>query len=443
MQRAHAIANGVFVVAVNRVGVEGGLEFWGGSFVSDPFGNILAKASADREEVLVVDCDRALHRGDATQLAVPARPPHRRVRRSRQALPRLRSDLSPMNQAGVPGELGYRMPAEWEPHRATWLSWPHNRESWPGKMEPVPAIWARLAGALVGGEDVNILVNDAAARRGAEAVLAAEGVDAARISFFEVPTNDAWMRDHGPTFVVRGGHREPVALIDWTYNSWGGKYPPWDDDDRVPSRLAELLGMPIFHPGIVLEGGSIEVNGAGTLMTTESCLLNPNRNPGWTRDRLERTLADYLGVRHFIWLGDGIVGDDTDGHIDDLTRFVSESRVATVVEDDAGEENYAPLLENLERLQRARDQDGRGLEIVTLPMPPPLWYAGQRLPASYANFYVGNEVVVVPTFDCDRDDEALAVLQACFPGREIVGIGAVDLVLGLGAFHCITQQQPR
>ncbi len=347
-----------------------------------------------------------------------------------------------MNRDRLPGALGYRMPAEWEPHRATWLSWPHNAESWPGKMEPVPAVWARLVGALVGGEDVNILVNDAAARRGAEAVLAAEGVDARRVSFLEIPTNDAWMRDHGPTFVVRDSDGDRVAMIDWRYNAWGGKYPPFDHDDRVPAQLAERLGMPIFHPGIVLEGGSIEVNGAGTLMTTESCLLNPNRNPDLSRDQLERILSDYLGVRHFIWLGDGIVGDDTDGHIDDLTRFVAERKVVTVIEDDASDENYEPLIANLERLRLACDQEGRGLEIVTLPMPPPLSFEGQRLPASYANFYIANGVVVVPTFDSDRDDEALATLQSCFPDRAIVGIRAVDLVLGLGAFHCVTQQQP-
>lgn len=347
-----------------------------------------------------------------------------------------------MEESRSPSDLGYRMPAEWEPHRATWLSWPHNAESWPGKMEPVPAIWARLVGALIEGEEVCILVNDGASRRAAEAVLLAEGIDPGRVRFFEIPTNDAWMRDHGPTFVVRSDERDRVALIDWTYNSWGGKYPPWDDDDRVPSRLAERLQLPIFHPGIVLEGGSIEVNGAGTLMTTESCLLHPNRNPGWSRDRLERTLADHLGVRHFVWLGDGIAGDDTDGHIDDLTRFVSPTKVVTVVEDDAGDENYQPLVENLERLEQARDQEGRGFEILTLPMPPAVWFAGQRLPASYANFYIGNQAVVVPTFRSDRDERALTVLQECFPERRVVGIDAVDLVLGLGAFHCITQQQP-
>ena len=347
-----------------------------------------------------------------------------------------------MSSTDTPAYLGYRMPAEWERHAATWLSWPHNRESWPGKMDPVPAIWARLVAALVGGEDVHILVNDAAARRAAEAVLIAHEVALERISLHEIPTNDAWMRDHGPTFVVRDGAARQLARIDWTYNSWGGKYPPWDDDDRVPARLAEMLGMPVFRPGVVMEGGSIEVNGVGTLMTTEACLLNVNRNPHLDRDGLERVLADHLGVRHFIWLGDGVEGDDTDGHIDDLSRFVSPRTVVTVVEDDASDANYEPLRDNLMRLEQSSDQDGRSLEIVALPMPSPVNYAGQRLPASYANFYIANEVVVVPTYRCAADDRALELLEPLFPGRRVVAIDAVDLVLGLGAFHCITQQQP-
>lgn len=347
-----------------------------------------------------------------------------------------------MSAVETPAALGYRMPAEWEPHAATWLSWPHNRESWPGKMEPVPAIWARLVGELVRGEDVHILVADAAMQAQAQAELSAQGVALARVHFHHIATNDAWMRDHGPTFVVRDAPRRQVAMIDWRYNSWGGKYPPWDADDRVPRQLAELLGLPRFRSDVVMEGGSIEVNGAGTLMTTEACLLNPNRNPHLTRDDLEQILADHLGVRHFIWLGDGVAGDDTDGHIDDLSRFVAADTVVTVVEDDAGDENHAPLRDNLRRLERARDQDGQRFRIVVLPMPEPVIFDGQRLPASYANFYIANEVVVVPTYRCDADERALAALAPLFPGRRVVGLDAVDLVLGLGAFHCITQQQP-
>lgn len=231
-------------------------------------------------------------------------------------------------------------------------------------------------------------------------------------------------------------------MVDWSYNSWGGKYPPWDDDDRVPARLAEMLSLPIFRPGIVLEGGSVEVNGAGTLMTTESCLLNPNRNPHLNRSDIERILSDHLAVGNFVWLGDGVDGDDTDGHIDDLARFVSPTQVVTVVEEDATDVNYRPLRDNLRRLEKSRDQDGRLLDVVTIPMPPPLIVDGQRLPASYANFYIANRCVVVPVFGCDADEVALSTIQGCFPGREVVALDAVDLVLGLGAFHCITQQQP-
>ncbi len=359
-------------------------------------------------------------------------------------------------------------------------------------MEPIPGVWARLTKALTGGEDVCILVNDEASQRSAEAALAAEDALSERVSFYRVATNDAWMRDHGPTFLVRRqsitaqevlrdgpakawppqherkepaptvraagerrqsvrgrdvreGHREEVgdvAMVDWSYNSWGGKYPPWDDDDRVPARLAEMLSLPIFRPGIVLEGGSVEVNGAGTLMTTESCLLNPNRNPHLNRSDIERILSDHLAVGNFVWLGDGVDGDDTDGHIDDLARFVSPTQVVTVVEEDATDVNYRPLRDNLRRLEKSRDQDGRLLDVVTIPMPPPLIVDGQRLPASYANFYIANRCVVVPVFGCDADEVALSTIQGCFPGREVVALDAVDLVLGLGAFHCITQQQP-
>jgi agmatine deiminase len=254
-----------------------------------------------------------------------------------------------------------------------------------------------------------------------------------------VPTNDAWMRDHGPTFVTRPG---ATALIDWDFNAWGGKYPPWEDDDRVPRHLAALLDLPLFRPGIVLEGGSIDVNGRGTLLTTESCLLNPNRNPQLDRAAIERILCAYLGVRHVVWLGDGIVGDDTDGHIDDLSRFVGPGKIVTVVEDDPADENYGLLRDNLQRLRAARDQDGRPFEIVTLPMPAAVYHEETRLPASYANFYVGNAAVLVPTFGCAADAQALTILQGLFPTRRIVAINAVDLVWGLGAFHCITQQQP-
>jgi agmatine deiminase len=332
------------------------------------------------------------------------------------------------------------MPAEWERHAATWLSWPHKDASWPGKLERIPPLWVEMVRALVVGEDVNILVNEAAPAPRVRELLTRAGVPLARVHLHAVPTDDAWMRDHGPTFITRDGGG--LALVDWRYNAWGGKYPPWDQDDRVPSAVARILGVEAFSPGIVLEGGSIDVDGRGTLLTTESCLLNPNRNPQLARPEIEQFLCDYLGARRILWLGDGIVGDDTDGHIDDLTRFVAPAVVVTVLEEDPRDENYARLRDNYRRLQSMRDAHGAALRVVVLPMPEPVSYDGARLPASYANFYVGNAAVLVPVFGGARDAAALATLQSLFPGRHVVGINAVDLVWGLGAFHCVTQQQP-
>jgi agmatine deiminase len=351
------------------------------------------------------------------------------------------SDLTPTPES--PAALGYRMPAEWERHAATWLSWPHKEASWPGQLDSIPPIWAAIVRALVAGEDVAILVNDAAPAAQVRALLVRAGVPLDRVRLYEVPTDDAWIRDHGPIFVTRRtGSRAGLALVDWKYNAWGGKYPPWDRDDRVPLAVAQLLGVDAFSPGIVLEGGSIDVDGQGTLLTTEACLLNPNRNPQLGRGEIEQYLCDYLGVRRVLWLGEGIVGDDTDGHVDDLTRFVAPGVVVTVLEDNPRDENHARLQDNYRRLQSMHDAHGRTLRIVSLPMPEPIFYDGTRLPASYANFYIGNAAVLMPVFGGRRDAEALATLRSLFPGRQVVGINAVDLVWGLGAFHCVTQQQP-
>jgi agmatine deiminase len=339
----------------------------------------------------------------------------------------------------TPRELGYRMPAEWEPHEATWLSWPHNLETWPGNFEPVPPVFAEIARALATDEEVRILVGTEELERSARTALA--GVDLANVRFFRIPTNDSWMRDHGPIFVKDAAGA--VALTDWGYNAWGGKYPPFDRDDRVPSTIGEILRLTVFRPGMVLEGGSIDVNGRGTLLTTEQCLLNPNRNPTLSRAEIETRLRDHLGVDHIVWLGEGIEGDDTDGHVDDLTRFVAPGTVVTAVEQDPADANHRPLQDNLARLRAVKDQDGRPLRIVELPMPPAIDYDGRRLPASYANFYVGNASVLVPVFDHPRDEVACATLARVFPKRRIVPIRCTDLVWGLGAIHCVTQQQPR
>lgn len=345
--------------------------------------------------------------------------------------------------SATPAALGYRMPAEWAPHRGTWLSWPHKEASWPGKFEPVPAIFARMVRELAAHEEVHINVAGAEMEAQVGSMLRESGVPAARVFFHHNPTNDAWCRDHGPIFVQRerSGRREE-AIIDWGFNAWGGKYPPFADDDVVPTRIAAELGLPVFAPGIIMEGGSLDVNGRGTLLTTESCLLNPNRNPSLGPSEIERCLREYLGVTNILWLGDGILGDDTDGHVDDLTRFTDASTVVTVVEDDPRDPNFEPLRDNLARLREMRDQDGERLRVVTLPMPRPLEHDGQRLPASYANFYIANGIVLLPTYDPEHDTAAIETLQPLFPTRRVVGIDCTDLVWGLGAFHCVSQQWP-
>lgn len=339
----------------------------------------------------------------------------------------------------TPAELGYRMPAEWEPHAATWLSWPHNRESWPGQFDPIPEVWAQLASTISACEQVHILAGGEAVMAQARAMVG----HLPNISLHDIPTNDAWTRDHGPTFLAappRSG-LEP-ALVHWGYNAWGGKYPPFDQDVQVPRRIAELLKFRRFEPGIILEGGAIDVNGAGALLTTEQCLLNPNRNAHLSRQEIERYLADYLGARHVIWLSGGIVGDDTDGHIDELARFVNRRTVVAAVQTDSADENYRPLSENFDRLLSATDEEGRELEVVPLPMPRPVYFGEHRLPASYLNFYIANEVVVVPQYDDPADERVAQVLARLFPDRRIRPQRAVELNWGLGAFHCITQQQP-
>lgn len=274
-------------------------------------------------------------------------------------------------------------------------------------------------------------------------LLAARRVPLGRVRFHHFPAYEPWCRDHGPIFVVREreGRRER-AVVDWDYNAWGGKYPPFDLDDAVPQHVAKLRGLPLFSPGIVMEGGALEVNGRGTVLTTEACLLNPNRNPHLNRAQIELYLRDYLGVTNVLWLGDGIVGDDTDGHVDDLTRFVNAATVVTVVEEDPADENYALLQDNLHRLRTMKDQDGAPLRIVELPMPGVVEYDGQRLPASYANFYIANELVLVPTYRHANDRRALEILQREFPQRRVVGIDSTELIWGLGSFHCISQQEP-
>jgi agmatine deiminase len=353
------------------------------------------------------------------------------------------------------------MPAEWARHRGTWLSWPHRESSWPGRFTPVPEVFAGIVRQLAPHEEVHINVTGPEMAAGVAALLADAGAPVidlgppapgtgrappARRAVFlhHNPTDDAWCRDHGPIFLQRqtASGRSEEAITDWGYNAWGGKYPPFDADDVIPSRIGARFGIRVFHPGIVMEGGSLDVNGRGALLTTESCLLNPNRNPTLTREQIEQRLRDFLGVSHILWLGEGIEGDDTDGHVDDLSRFVDEHTVVTVVEEDPRDANYAPLRDNLDRLRAMRDQDGQPFRVVTLPMPPAMHHDGQRLPASYANFYIANEVVLLPAYHPATDQLARDTLQRCFPGRRVVPLDSRDLAWGLGSFHCVTQQWP-
>jgi agmatine deiminase len=344
----------------------------------------------------------------------------------------------------------YRMPAEWAPHAATWIAWPHNAEDWPGKFQPIPWVYAEIVRHLSQVEAVHILVNNTDAENRAIGHLRRAGANLARLHFHQWQTDRVWLRDSGPIFVKNSDG--DLAVTNWKFNAWA-KYDNYRDDRRLPRKLSKWLGLRRWVPRVerggrrvrvVMEGGAIDVNGRGTLLATEECLLGAvqNRNPGLDRAALEQVLADYLGVRHVVWLGRGIDGDDTHGHVDDLSRFVDPGTVVTVVEPRADDPNHDPLQENLRRLQAARDQDGQPLRVIELPMPRPALFEGQRLPASYANFYIANGLVLVPTFNDPADRVALHTLAQLFPDREVVGIHSVDLVLGLGTLHCLSQQQP-
>jgi agmatine deiminase len=345
-----------------------------------------------------------------------------------------------MPSTQAPAQLGYRMPAEWEPQAATWLSWPRREGiSFPDSFDRVLPTLREMVGALTESEPVCINVVNGAHEAEARAVLDPLQHQEC-ITYYEIPTNEPWCRDHGPIFLTRDIDPK-LAIVDWDYNAWGNKYPPFDLDEVVPTRVAELLELPVFYPKMILEGGSIDVNGAGALLTSESCLLNENRNPSLSRDEIENRLRDFLGVQEILWLGDGIEGDDTDGHIDDLARFVSETKVVTVIEENSDDANYKPLQENLARLREMKI-GGHKIDIEILPMPKKIVREGMRLPASYANFYIANKVVLVPTFADPADENALSILRKCFPNRRVIGIDCRELIWGLGTFHCLTQQQP-
>jgi len=335
----------------------------------------------------------------------------------------------------------FHFPAEWHKHTATWLSWPHKEESWPGKIDLIYPKYCEFIKVLTEGELVRINVANEKMEAFAKVQMDLAGVNLSRVEFFNFQTNDAWCRDHGPAFLINEELKQKV-IVDWGYNAWGGKYPPFDRDDVIPTKIAEHFNLPVYNPGIVMEGGSVDFNGKGTVLTTTACLLNKNRNPHLSQQQIEGYLQNFYGVEQVLWLGDGIVGDDTDGHIDDITRFVNEDTVVTVVEENKSDENYSLLLENLHTLKGMRLLNGKQLNIVELPMPEPVIYQDQRLPASYANFYIANSAVIVPTYKSKHDDRALGILQQCFPERKIVGIDSTDIIWGLGSFHCLSQQEP-
>jgi len=351
----------------------------------------------------------------------------------------------------TPYELGYRMPAEWEPHAATWLAWPHNAEDWPGKFQPIPHVYAEFARHLAAQEHVHLLVQNATSEKRARQILTRAGAAVANVSFHQWPTDRVWTRDSGPIFVRNAAGK--VAITDWHFNAWA-KYDNWKLDDQLPGRAAELLSLQSWQPTVtladgskqrlVLEGGSIDTNGQGVLLTTEECLLSDvqQRNPGISREQLEQAFRDYLGIEQVIWLNRGVAGDDTHGHVDDITRFVATDTIVTVIESNREDENWEPLQENLERLHAARDCGGKPFRIVTLPMPAPVIYDGQRLPASYGNFYLANGLVLMPTFNDPQDRHALNTLAELFPERKVIGIHCGDFIWGLGALHCASQQQP-
>jgi agmatine deiminase len=339
-----------------------------------------------------------------------------------------------------PTALGFRQPAEWEPHRATWLGWPHHADDWPGKLPAIVWVYTEIIRRLAQHERVSLLVQNERAEGGAREALARAGADLTKVDLLRVPTDRAWMRDTAPSFVK---NEQDVAIVDWEFNGWA-KYPNFHRDNRVPARIAKMRAMKRFVPHAVLEGGSIDLDGQGTMLTTEECLLSEvqQRNPGKSRTDLEALFADYLGVKKVLWLGRGIAGDDTHGHVDDLARFVRPGVVVIAHETDSSDDNHVPLQENLERLESMTDATGSKLDVVKLPMPAPVMFDGVRLPASYANFYIANGLVLVPTFNDPNDREALGILGELFADREVVGIHAIDLVWGLGTLHCMSHEEP-
>jgi agmatine deiminase len=434
IQRSHAIANGIHVASINRVGTEGKIKFWGASFVCDSFGRLLKRASEENEEVVVAELDISMNK---------------RIQDGwgflKNRLPETYGVISSRVVNEVPRSLGFSMPAEWERHDATWLAWPYDPLTFPNRVSKVEKVYLRMILALHKNEEINLFVTSLKMKSRVTELLEKARVDLKRINFYVWDYADVWFRDYGPIFVLNKEKRQ-IAFVHWIFNSWGGKYKDLIRDGQIPNIISQSLQLNNFKPGIVLEGGSVDVNGKGTLLTTEQCLLNKNRNPHLSKDEVERYLANYFGVDKVIWLKSGVVGDDTDGHIDNLARFVNPETVLCAYQEDKTDENYTTLNENYEILVNSTDQDGKRLKVIKMPMPPSIssQVRGEktRLPASYLNFYIANKLVLVPIFMHKNDRTALKIIRGVFPGRKVVGIDCRDLIYGMGAIHCIMQQQP-
>ena len=434
IQRSHAIANGIHVASINRVGVEGNIKFWGASFVCDAFGRLIKRASETNEEVVVATLDISQNK---------------RIQDGwgflRNRLPATYGLISSPVLSETPKSLGFYMPAEWESHDSTWLAWPHDPVTFPDRVDKVEKAYLQMISVLSKNENVNLFVTNFKMKERVTELCKKKGIDLQKINFYVYEYADVWFRDYGPVFVLNK-EKKQIAFVHWIFNAWGRKYSDLIRDTQVPSVISSRLQLNNFKPGIVLEGGSVDVNGKGTILTTEQCLLNKNRNPHLLKDELEKKLMNYFGASHIIWLKGGISGDDTDGHIDNLARFTDPETVLCAFEEDENDENYLALKENYEILLQSPDQDGKKLKVIKVPMPPHILSTVRdektRLPASYLNFYVANKVVLVPTYKHKNDRVALKIIQKQFPGRKAVGIDCTDLIYGMGAIHCVMQQQP-
>ncbi len=442
VQRGHAIASCVCIAAVNRTGTEGDLQFWGGSFVCDSFGNILGRCG-EEDGVLVVDVDFSKNREIRESWGfLRNRRPDTYESLTGPLMPAfIAGNRSPArSRAETPQKTGYRMPAEWDRHDAVWLAWPYDEGTFPD-LKSVEESYCHIITELHRDEPVNLIVRDMEMYGDVLKRLDSSGVDLTNVKLFITKYADVWFRDYGPTYVVNRTSQKR-GMVHWVFNAWGEKYDNLLQDTAIPGFINKIQKHNrLFLPGIVLEGGSIDVNGKGTVLTTEQCLLNKNRNPGLSKTEIEDYLKEYLGVTNVIWLRDGITGDDTDGHVDDIARFVNENTVVCAVEENPDDENYELLQENYRILRESADQDGNPLNVITIPMPGRVG-SKDRLPASYTNFYIGNGVVLVPVFGHANDSVACGILQGLFPGKKVIGINCTAMVHGLGTLHCITQQQP-